>query len=82
MRTTVHTKLLPGVTAEETCQRGREIRRDVVYHGDEFIGEVVYVERNGGIEYGWRPATADHSSPLACRVVAVSQLPKLRKVHA
>lgn len=80
MRTTVHTRLLPGVTAEETPARGREVRRDAIYHDGEFVGEVVYVDHGDGIKYGWRPAGADKSSPLSCRVVAVGQLPKLRKV--
>lgn len=82
MQTSVHSKLLPGVTAEETPARGREIRRDVIYADGEFIGEVIYIERHdcefGGIEYGWRPANASHATDLTCRVVAVSKLPRIQ----
>lgn len=79
MRSYVHTKLLPGVTAEEVPPHGREFRRDQVFSDGEYVGEVVYVENPDGITYGWRPAKSSASSKLSCRVVAVSQLPKLQK---
>lgn len=67
MRVSVSNEQMPGVQSERTLPMAAELRRDAVYRGDEFIGEVVYLRRRrkappgsqsstGFVsEYGWRP---------------------------
>jgi hypothetical protein len=70
------------VAVEETTPMGRESRRQDVFYGGEYVGQIVYwPRRRGGVtHYGWQRAKAARNSRLLTKHDAIRDILSNRPV--